>query len=340
MDVSTRHRLNGERRAAIILVSLKPEVAAKVMKHLSDEEIESLTLNIANLTTIGSEEKESVIKSFYERCMAHQYMAGGGFQFAKTLLEKSLGRDKAIEIIEKLSTSVQANPLDFVAATDPNQLVSILRNEHPQTVALVMANIPPHIGAEILSSLPENIQPDVAMRLALMDRSIPDAIYTIERVLEKKLAGSMTRDTSATTIGGIKSLVDVLNNADRATEKTILEYFDRTNPDLAEEVKKLMFVFEDVMTLDDRSIQMMLRDIDTKDLALALKGASPEVKEVITKNMSERAGGMLEEEMEYLGPVRLKQVEEAQQRIVSIIRKLEEAGEIVIARGAEDEFIE
>lgn len=331
--------MSNERKAAILLVSLSPDVSSKVMQHLSEEEIETLTLQIANLTRITKEEREHVIETFYHRCLAEGEIAGGGFNFARELLEKALGPKKAQYILEKLSTSVRVTPMSFIQDVDIKQVAALLMNEHPQTIAIVLANISAQHAAAILSSLPQELSVEVAMRLAIMDKASPDVVFSIERVLEKKLAGSLMRSIDDEVSGGIKALVEILNNVDRATEKTILEAFGNKNPELAEEVKKLMFVFEDIVTLDDVAVQKVLQDVETKELALALKGTSVEVREKITRNLSERAAEMLEEEIEYMGPVRLKQVEEAQQGIVAKIRALEEAGEIIIARGADDEVV-
>ncbi len=338
MDVTSRHAMSGERKAAILLVSLSPEVSSKVIKHLSDEEIESLTLQIANLTKVSKEEREFVLESFYQRAMLEGDLQGG-FNFARELLEKALGPKKAQHILEKLSNTVKVAFMPFIQDVDIKQVVAVLQNEHPQTIATVLANIPAAQAAAILSSLPQEASVEVAMRLALMDRISPDVVYNIERVLEKRLAGSLMRTMDDDSSGGIRALVEILNNVDRATEKAILESFSNKNPELAEEVKKLMFVFEDIVTLDDVAVQKVLQDVEVKELALALKGTSTEVREKILKNLSERAATMLEEEMEYMGPVRLRQVEEAQQNIVGKIRALEDAGEIIIARGVEDEVI-
>ncbi len=332
MDVSSFHNMSGEKKAAILLVSLSPENSSKVMQHLTEEEIEILTLQIANLTQVSKEERDYVLETFYQSALADSEFKGGGFQYARELLEKALGPKKAQDILEKLSTTVRVTPMSFMQEVDIKQVVAILQNEHPQTIAIVLANISTQHAASILSSLPQGLAVEVAMRLAIMDKALPDVVYSIERVLEKRLAGSFIRSFDEDSSGGIRVLAEILNNVDRSTEKNILEAFSSKNPELAEEVKKLMFVFEDIVTLEDAAIQKVLQDVETKELALALKGTSLEVQEKIKKNLSERAADMLEEEIEYMGPVRLRQVEEAQQNIVSKIRALEEAGEIIIAR--------
>jgi flagellar motor switch protein FliG len=339
MDVSTHHNMSNERKAAILLISLSPENTTKVMQHLSEEDIETLTLQIANLTRVTKEERDQVIESFYRRCMAEGELQGGGFNYAKELLEKALGPAKAQFILEKLSTSVTVTPMSFIKDVDIKQVSALLQSEHPQTIAIVLANIDAPYAAAVLSSLPQELSVEVAMRLAIMDKASPDVVYSIERVLEKKLSGSIIRSFKEESAGGIKSLVEILNNVDRSTEKSILEAFSQKNPELAEEVKKRMFVFEDIVTLDDLAIQKVLQDVETKELALALKGTNFDVRDKITRNLSERAAAMLDEEIEYLGPVRLKQVEECQQNIVAKIRMLEEAGEIIITRGVDDEVV-
>lgn len=337
--LSINRRISGDRMAAILVMSLSSDASARVLKHFSEDEVEALTLQIANMAKVSTEERDQVLDTFYQRCLAQQGLQSGGFKAARDLLERALGADKARTIMERLTSTVQVPPLGFLRDADLKQVAAVLTNEHPQTIAIVLANISPKNGADILSSLSPEIAVEVAMRLAIMDRTMPDVIYSIERVLEKKLSSSLSHRVEDTS-GGIKTLVDILNNADRSTEKHILEDFEASNPELAEEVKKRMFLFEDIVTLDDRAVQLVMQDVDTKELALALKGTAAEVRAKVLRNLSERAGEMLEEEIEYLGPVRLKQVEEAQQGVVSIIRKLEEAGQIIIARGGEDEIIQ
>ncbi len=332
-----QQRLTGRQKAAIFIISLGPEKSARVMKHLTEEEIEQLTLEIANVRKIQGEQLDAVLEEFNQLFMASQYIAQGGIDYAKQILERALGTEKAFSIINRLSSNLQLRPFDFVRKTDPSQLLNFIQNEHPQTIALIMSYLDPQQAAVILSALPNDRQADVARRIAIMDRTSPEIIREVEGVLEKKLASLGTQDY--TIAGGINAIVQILNNVDRATEKTILETLEVQDPDLSEEIKKLMFVFEDITKMDDRSIQMVLREVDSKDLALALKGSSEEVASKVKKNMSKRAAEMLEEDIAFLGPVRLRDVEEAQQRIVNVIRRLEEAGEIIISRGGGDELI-
>ena len=329
--------LTGRQKAAILLITLGPELSAQIFKHLKDEDIEQLTLEIANIRKVNSEDKDDVITEFHDMCVAKDYISQGGIDYAKDILERALGSQKAIDIINRLSSTLQVKPFDFVRKTDPSQLLNFIQSEHPQTIALILAYLEPEQAAIIISALSPDRQADVARRIAIMDRTSPEVIRDIERLLERKLSSVVSEDF--TSAGGVKSLVEVINRVDRTTEKTIMETLEVQNPELAEEIKRLMFVFEDVVQLDDRAIQQILREVDTKELALALKGASEEVNNKIRKNMSKRASDMLKEDIDFMGPVRLRDVEEAQQKIVNIIRKLEEAGEIVVARNGGDEIV-
>ncbi|OCL27083.1 flagellar motor switch protein FliG [Orenia metallireducens] len=329
--------LTGKEKAAILLVSLGPDASAEVFKHLNDDEIEDLTLEIANLDKVPADVKDGVLDEFHQMCVAYDYISHGGMDYAREVLEKALGQNKANDIIDRLTASLQVRPFDQLRKTDPSQILNFIQNEHPQTIALVLAYLAPQQAAIIMSSLPYEKQTEVAKRIAIMERTSPDVIKEVERVLEQKLSSLMTNEY--TVAGGIDTIVDILNLADRATEKKILEDLDEQNPELAEDIRQKMFVFEDIILLTDRDIQILLRQIDTDDLALALKTVSDEVAEKIFNNQSKRAAEMLKEDIEYLGPVRISDVEEAQQKIVGQIRKLEEAGEIIINRGGEDEVV-
>ena len=329
--------LTGLQKAAVLLIALGPEKSATVFKHLKEEEIEDLTLEIANTRSISPQVKESVINEFYEICLAQQYIAEGGIGYAKELLEKALGSDKALDVIGKLTASLQVKPFEFVRKTDATQLLSFIQDEHPQTIALILSYLSSTQAALIISALPPERQADVARRIATMDRTSPDVIKEVERVLESKLANLVNQDY--TIIGGVDQVVEILNSTDRGTEKHIMEILEIEDPELADEIRKKMFVFEDVLLLDDRSIQRVLKDVDNSDLGLALKGANEEVQNAIFNNLSKRLAQMIKEDMEFMGPVRMKDVEEAQQKIVNIIRKLEDSGEIVISRGGGDEIV-
>lgn len=332
-----KEELSGREKAAMLLIALGPEKSARIFKHLKEEEIEQLTLEIANIRTVSPQMKEKVLDEFYQVCLAQQYIAEGGIAYAKQVLEKALGSEKAIEVINKLTVSLQVRPFEFVRKTDASQLLNFIQNEHPQAIALILSYLKPTQAAAVLASLPQEKQPDVARRIALMDRTSPDIIKEVERVLEKKLSALVTEDFTA--VGGVDAIVDIINCVDRGTEKYIMETLEVEDTELAEEIKKKMFVFEDIITLDSRSIQRILREVDNNDLAIALKGATDEVKNVIFANLSKRLSAMIQEDMEYMGPVRLRDVEDAQQKIVNVIRKLEEVGEIVISRGGGDEII-
>ncbi|HHW30447.1 MAG TPA: flagellar motor switch protein FliG [Clostridiaceae bacterium] len=328
---------SGKEKAAMLLIALGPEKSARIFRYLKEEEIEQLTLEIANIRTVAPEEKEAVLEEFYQLCIAQEYIAEGGISYAKEVLEKALGTQKALEIINKLTASLQVRPFDFVKKADPSQLLNFIQKEHPQTIALILAYLHPQQAAAILSALPQDKQVDVAKRIAVMDRTSPEIIKEVERILEKNLSTLVVEDY--TVAGGIQSIVDILNSVDRGTEKNIMETLEIEDLELAEEIKKRMFVFEDIITLDNRSIQRFLREVDNNQLAIALKGATEEVQKVVYANMSKRLVEMIKEDIEYMGPVRLKDVEEAQQKIVNIIRRLEDEGEIIISRGGGDEII-
>ena len=335
--MATRKAVNGRQKAAHLLISLGPEKSAKIFKHLKEDELEQITLEIANVRKTTSEQLDEIMRDFYELCLANRYIQQGGISYAQEVLEKALGHEKAMSIISRISSSLQVRPFDFVHKTEPTQVLSFIQGEHPQTIALILAYLDSAKSAIILSALPPDRQVDVAKRIALMNNTSPEVIKEVERVLERKLSSVVPQEVSSA--GGVKTVVNILNRVDRGTEKTILEALEIQDPELAEEIKKLMFVFEDLVTLDDRSVQRILRDVENQDLVLALKGASQEVANKIFNNMSKRASDMLREDIQFLGPVRLRDVEESQQRIVNVIRRLEDSGEIVIARGGGDEII-
>ena len=329
--------LTGVQKAAVLLITLGPEKSASIFKHLKEEEIEELTLEIANTRSISPQEKEDVLNEFYQVCLAQQYIAEGGIGYAKELLGKALGEQKAQDVITKLTASLQVRPFEFIRKTDPSQVLNFIQDEHPQTIAMILSYLSPAQSAMILGALTPEKQADVAKRIAMMDRTSPDVIKEVERVLERKLASLLNQDY--TIVGGVDAIVDILNTVDRGTEKHIMESLEIEQPELADEIRKKMFVFEDILLLDDRAIQRVLRDVDNNDLGIALKGANEEVQNVIFKNLSKRLSAMIKEDMEFMGPVRMKDVEEAQQKIVGIIRKLEDSAEIVISRGGGDEII-
>ena len=329
--------MTGIQKAAILLIALGPERSALIFKHLKEEEIEDLTLEIANTRSITPQVKEVVVEEFYQICLAQQYIAEGGIGYAKELLEKALGEDKALDVIGKLTASLQVKPFEFIRKTEASQLLNFIQDEHPQTIALILSYLTPAQSALIVSALPPDRQADVAKRIATMDRTSPDVIKDVEKILESKLASLVNQDY--TIIGGVDAIVEILNTVDRSTEKHIMEILEMDEPELADEIRKKMFVFEDILLLDSRAIQRVLRDVDNSDLAVALKSANEEVQNAIFSNLSKRLAAMIKEDMDFMGPVRMKDVEEAQQKIVNIIRALEDSNEIVISRGGGDEII-
>ncbi len=329
--------ISGLQKSAILLIALGPERSALIFKYLKEEEIEELTLEIANTRSITPQVKEQVIEEFYQVCLAQQYIAEGGIGYAKELLEKALGAERAMDVIGKLTASLQVKPFEFIRKTEASQVLNFIQDEHPQTIALILSYLSPPQAAMIISSLPPERQSDVAKRIAMMDRTSPDVIKDVEKILETKLSSLVNQDY--TIIGGVDSVVEILNTVDRSTEKHIMETLEIDEPELADEIRKKMFVFEDILLLDDRAIQRVLRDVDNSDLSVALKGANEEVQTAIFNNLSKRLAVMIKEDMEFMGPVRMKDVEEAQQKIVNIIRRLEDSSEIVISRGGGDEIV-
>jgi flagellar motor switch protein FliG len=326
-----------KQKAAMLLIALGPENSAKIFKYLREEEIEELTLEIASIRAISPKDKEDVLQEFYEICLAQEYISEGGINYARQLLEQALGQDKAFEVINKLTVSLQVRPFEFARKTDASQLINFIQNEHPQTIALILSYLKVPQASAILASLPIELQVETAKRIALMDRASPEAINQVEKELEKRLSTLVSEDY--TSIGGIDSIVEIINLVDRGTEKNIMESLEVDEPELAEDIKKRMFVFEDITTLDPRSIQRVLREVDNHELAIALKGAADNVKNVIFSNVSKRLADMIREDLEFMGPKRMKEIEDSQQKIVNIIRKLEETGDIIISRGSGDDVI-
>ncbi len=329
--------LAGRKKAAVLLVSLGPEKAAEVFKHLRDDEIESLSLEMAKLQRVDPVTTGIVLEEFAATIEAFDSLMSGGVDYAREVLERALGPERALEIIGRLSSVIEMRPFEFLRKTPPEQLVTFLRNESPQTVALVVANLHTSLASQVLSHLPSGEQADIALRIARMGETSPDVVKQVEGVMKKKLDSVVQQEYSSA--GGIKSLAEILNHADRSTERNVLDALTESDEELAAEVRRLLFVFEDIVKLDDRSIQLVLREADQKDLALALRGVNDDVKERILSNMSERGATMLVEEMAYMPPQRKRVVEEAQGRIVAIVRKLEEAGALVLSRGEEDAVV-
>lgn len=329
--------LNNRQKAAVVLMVLGPEISGKVVRHFDADQTEMLSLELARLDKITPDQRESIIQEFYEVALAQDFIAEGGIEHAKQLLVAAFGPDKADEMIDRVVSALQVLPFDFLRKADPAQVQSFIQDEHPQTIALILAYMPMASAASILGKLPSDLRADVAARIAMMDQTPPEVIRRVEQVLERKVSSILNQEM--TQAGGPKALVDLLARVDRSTERLILDSLSENFPELADTVKNMMFVFEDIIQLDDRAIQSILREVDMKDLATALKGTGNEVQEKVYKNMSERAVGMLREDMEFMGPVRLRVVEEAQQKIVATIRKLEESGELVIGRSGEEDVL-
>ncbi|MBL8040328.1 MAG: flagellar motor switch protein FliG [Chthonomonas sp.] len=329
--------LTSRRKAAVMLTILGQDVAAEVVRHFEEEQIEALSVEIARLEKVTSEQREQIILEFHDMAMAQDYIAEGGLEQARKVLETAFGADKADAMCKRIIAAMQVVPFEFLKKADPAQLLSYIQDEHPQTIALILAYMPMTQAATVLTKLPGELRAEVAERIAMMEQTPPEVIRRVEQVLEKKVSTLLS--TEMTKAGGPKALVDLLNRVDRSTERLIMDTLSENNPELADSVKNMMFVFEDVTSLDDRAIQQILKEVDVKDLATALKGVSPEVNKKIFSNMSERAIGMLKEDMEFMGPVKMRVVEEAQSKIVAVIRRLEETGEISIGRGEEDVLV-
>lgn len=301
------------------------------MSKLSEEEIEQLTLDLSSLGTVEPEMREAIIEEFHQMYVANRYVTAGGIEYARHVLETALGPERALEILTRLQSSLQEVPFEFLKRADPSQICTFIQDEHPQTIALILAHLAPNVASVVLSALPQEIRADVVLRIASMDRTPPEIVREVERVLERKMASVFSQ--GFTFAGGVKEVAEILNSIDRGTEKSIMADLEERDPELADEIARLMFTFDDLIHVDDSGIQKALREIEQRDLALALKTANEDLSEKILHNMSERAREMIKEEMEFMGPVRLRTVEEAQQKIVSVIRRLEESGDVVISRG-------
>lgn len=333
-----KEKLTGIQKSALLFITLGPEASANILKRLPESEIQKITYEIANISSVTSEQRHKILEEFLEMNKAKDYLVEGGIDYARELLSKALGPQRAGEILSKIAEASQINrPFAIARKADAQQLLNVINYEHPQTIALILCYLQADKAAQIISELPEEIQSEVALRIATMNTTSPAVIKEIEKVLDEKLSNIVRTET--TTLGGIDTLVGILNQVDRTTEKHITESLEEENYELAEKIKSSMFVFEDIITLDDVAIQRILREVENKELALALKGASEEVAEAIYRNQSKRAAASLKEDIEYLGPVRLTDVEKAQQQIVAIIRRLDDAQEIVISRGGEDALI-
>ena len=334
----TTTELTGPQKAAVLLVQLGKERSALVLKSMRDSEVEEVLAEIARLRDVETSQVDDVLEEFHGLVAARRYYGKGGMSYAREVLEETVGKEKADEILKRMEAALIEMPFEFLRRADARQVVSFLQDEHPQTVALVLAHMRAEQAAIVLSGMPEQLQADVAHRVAVMETTSPEVIRRVEGILERKLS-SVLQSTEMAVAGGLQPLIDIINHSDRATERLILEGLERRDPALAEEVRSQMFMFEDILTLDDRSVQLVLRQIDSKELATALKGVRQDVKDKILANVSERAATNLNDEIEMLGPVRLSTVEEAQAKVISTIRSLEESGQIILSRGDRDEYV-
>jgi flagellar motor switch protein FliG len=335
-DVTTE--MSGVRKAAIMLVQMGKEHSSKIMSQMRETEVEEVTAEIMRLGMIDGVVADGVLAEFSTMLKANRYMHHGGMDYATELLEASLGRDAAEALVGRLSTAFLDAPFGFLQKADPRQVLSFLQDEHPQTIALVLAHMPATLASAILSGLAGELQADVAHRIAVMDRTSPDIIRQVESALARKLS-SVLQPSEMSVVGGVQPLVEIINRSDRGTERLILEALERRSPEIADEIRRRLFMFEDIVHLPDKAIQLVLRQIDANDLATALKGVSETVRDTVTRNLSERAKENLIDEIELLGPVRMRVVEEAQAKIVTVIRSLEDSGQIEIQRGDEDEYV-
>ena len=327
----------GKRKAAIFLISVGPSIAAKILSEFSEPEVEGLMVEVANCSLVTQEEKETIMEEFYEDYLARDSLDKGGLNFASEVLIKAFGKPKAEEMLERLSENISVGPFNFLRNTEPEHLVTFIKSEHPQTIALILTYLNYDQASKVLCSLKPELQIEVAKRIAVMDRTSPEVISRVERILEKKISTIQGQDLRI--VGGVKAIVGILNNVDRSTEKVILTSFEKANKALAAEVKSLMFVFEDVLKLDDKAVQRVLKEIDQGVLSLAMKNASRELRDKIFKNMSERAADILQEDMEVMGPSRVTDIEKAQVAVVAKIKELDDAGEIIIARGDTEKLV-
>jgi len=330
----TLEELSNIEKSAIILISMGRDVSGQVMRHLPENEIEVITTTIARMANVDADVELEVLREFYSALMASEFISEGGLDFARDVLESSLGKGRADDMLKRIQESLNPTGFSLLKDVDPIHLLEFIRNEHPQTIALILSQLNPGQAAQVLGQLPEDIQTDVSMRIATMEKISPEVIREIEGVLDIHLKEVISGNLSAT--GGVKAVASILNLVDRSTEKSILGNLEMENPELTSNIKNLMFVFDDLMVLDDRSIQMVLKEVDIKELAVALKASSDELKEKIFRNVSERVATMIQEEMDFAGPTRLSIVEESQQRIVEVVRRLEEEQQIVVVRGGSE----
>ena len=323
------------RKAAIVVLSLEKPLAAEVRSQLAKEEVEALTMEITRLKDVTKEEQEAAIDEFYNLGMARVQIERGGMEYAQNLLEESLGKEKAYQIIESVKQSMLSVPFGFLHKAGAENLLTFIQEEHAQTIALILSHLPSSLAAEVLAGLPSNKQLEVIRRVANMEQTSPEVIHDVEKSLESRMSSAFNQQLEKA--GGVQAVAHILNVTDRMTNKGILENLQEDDPELVEQIKRLMFTFDDLSKLDDKSIRALLKEVENSQWAMALKGASEELKQKIMGNLSQRAAATLQEDMEYLGPVRVSDVEAMQQVIVDTVRRLEDAGEITIAAGADAE---
>ena len=328
----------GPKKAAIVIVALGPENSSDLLKGLSESEVEALTKEVARLDGVTSEMREAVLKEFHTLGVAQQFVSQGGIESARELLEKTYGPLRAAEVLAKITKAIRTTGFHLLTEIDASQMVNFIQKEHPQTIALILAHMDKQVAAKLLGALPQDLQFDVSQRIATMESITPDVLEQIEQVLTAEMKDLVGGDASE--VGGVKALAELLNLTDRSTEKNVMGHLERENPELSTEIKNLMFTFDDIMLLDDRGMQRLLKEVDSKILALSLKNASEEMRSKFLRNMSQRAAEMITEEIQFMGPVKLRDVEEGQQKIVDSVRRLEDAGEVVISgRGGGDEIV-
>jgi flagellar motor switch protein FliG len=330
-------KLTGKQKAAAIIISLGADDASKIYKFLKEEEIEQLTYEISRLQHLSPQTMESTLKDFYELCLTQKVITEGGLEYARNVLEKAFGTQTATSLLERVTKTMRSKSFDFLRKADYKNLLTIIQNEHPQTIALILSYARADQASAVIAELPKEKRIEVVERIAKMDRTSPETVKHVESVLEKKFNSIISVDF--TEIGGINYVADIMNNMDRGNEKYIFDELNKKDAKLSDEIRKKMFIFEDIVTLDSMSIQRFLREVDSKDLVLSIKGTNKDVSDVLYSNMSTKMAETIKSELEYTHNVRLRDVEEAQQRIVSVIRRLEEEGELVIAKGGKDDII-
>ncbi len=339
MSRKTSPLTEGEKKASIVLVALGAQLSAEVMRHLQEDLVERLTYAISTLQRVTPDVRQAIADELVTEIEVQRQYNFGGIEYAREVLSKVVGRERAEELLSRITHRDAKRPFDFLADVDPMQLARFMQEEHPQTIALILAHLPPVLAARVFSCLPESSQPEVVNRIGMMDRISPEVVKVVEAGLQAKLSVVLPRERQGEHIGGVDFLVQLLNQVDRSTEKTIMEELHSVNSDLADQVQAQMFVFEDLVLLDNRSLELVLREVDKKDLLLALRGAPDEVRQLIFRNISKRAAQMMQEDLDVMGPVRLRTVEEAQKNIVKIVRRLEQEEQIVISRGNSEDVL-